>query len=87
MQHRITFWASADVAAVETSQSTRHTRNRTRTKVDNVTDTVTDTHTHTDTDTDTDTEASQATSITCNFPAFAAINFTGAQQQQEQQRN
>lgn len=27
--------------------------------------------------------ASQATSITCNFPAFAAINFTGAQQQQQ----
>lgn len=26
---------------------------------------------------------SQATSITCNFPAFAAINFTGAQQQQQ----
>lgn len=25
---------------------------------------------------------SQATSITCSFPAFAAINFTGAQQQQ-----
>lgn len=30
--------------------------------------------------------ASQATSITCNFPAFAAINFTGAQQQQQQQQ-
>lgn len=30
--------------------------------------------------------ASQATSITCNFPAFAAINFTGAQQQQQEQQ-
>lgn len=71
--------------AMETSQSTRHIGNSGRNRPG-----TQGTYIHTYIDVALRHRyrpgASQATSITCNFPAFAAINFTGAQQQQQEQQ-